>query len=297
MQNKGYQVFTHKDLDGAVSLLTFLWSHPDATVTYREITNMDTEIVKEYVKKTCNPPNILLMDIPLKPEFLPELDYEYITFIDHHERSKKYIPEFKQAKIIHSEEPSNSILVRKTFKDVAPEFNDRQKKMILYANDYDCGEFVYEESYNLNILFWTQFRNQFCYFIDYYKGGFKEFSEKQKEIIQHTRNNAKIAYTDTKIYTGDLLIQGNLNKVFAAITDNYNNIVIDMIMERHNPDILFYINPRTEKVYMRQNKKSKNPINLLDFAEKYCEGGGHINAAHGKMTPLFMEVTKKLKPL
>ena len=297
MQNQVYQIFTHKDLDGAVSLLTFLWSNPTATVTYREITNLDIDVMKEYVKKTCNPPNILVFDVALRPEFLPELDYEFITFIDHHERSEKYVKDFKQAKVIYKNDTSNAILVRKLYKDKAPEFTEAQKKMILFANDYDSSDFKFKDSYDLNILFWTQFRNEFCYFIDYYKDGFKDFSSKQKEIIQHAKNNAKIAYTDTKFYAGEIIIEGSVNKVMAAITDNYNNIVIDMIMDKHNPDILFYINTKTEKVSMRQRKNNKNAINLAAFAEKYCEGNGHSTSAGGKLTPLFMEFTKKLKPL
>jgi len=47
---------------------------------------------------------------------------------------------------------------------------------------------------------------------------------------------------------------------------------------------------------MRQ-KKSENSINLLSFAEKYCDGSGHMYAAGGRITPLFLELTKKLKPL
>jgi hypothetical protein len=41
----------------------------------------------------------------------------------------------------------------------------------------------------------------------------------------------------------------------------------------------------------------KNPIDLSNFAEKYCDGSGHMYAAGGKVTPLFMEFTKKLKIL
>ena len=89
---------------------------------------------------------------------------------------------------------------------------------------------------------------------------------------------------------------GNPKYVVAAITDNINNIVIDLLMNKYNPDILFYINTKTEKVSMRQ-KKADNAIDLSTFAEKYCDGSGHMYAAGGKVTPLFMELTKKLKPL
>ena len=92
---KIYQVFTHKDLDGAGSLLTFLWSNPDATVTSTAVTNIQIDNIKDYINRTCNPPNVLLMDLALRPEFLPELDQDFITFIDHHNRSEQHIDKFR----------------------------------------------------------------------------------------------------------------------------------------------------------------------------------------------------------
>jgi hypothetical protein len=297
MNKNSYQVFTHKDLDGAVSLLTFLWSKPDSTVSYREVTNNEIDIIKEYVKKTCNPPNILVMDLSLRDEMLPDLDYDYITFIDHHERTEEYVKKFKNAKIIYKNTTSNSLLVRNLFKDEAPPLTDEQKKLILYANDHDCAEHKFKESYDLNILFWTQFKNEFCYFCEYYKNGFKPFSENQINFIKKAKSNAEIIQKNTKCFQANVVIQGQVKNALAAMTDSYNNIVIDMLMTKYNPDILFYINTKTEKVSMRQSKTSKNPINLPLFAKEYCDGSGHMNATGGKITPLFMEFTKKFKSL
>ena len=296
MTNKIYQVFTHKDLDGAVSLLTFLWSKPECSVTYSEISNLQIDEIKKYVKKTCNPPNILIMDLSLRDEMLPELDYEYITFIDHHKRSEEYIKKFKQAKIIYRDTTSNTILVRKLFKDTSPEFTDDQKKLILLADDYDCGENKYPESYNLNILFWTQFKNEFCYFCNYYKNGFRPFTDHQKKIIKNAWENAFRLEKQLNCFSGEIIVEGSVQKIVAATTEQYNNIVIDVLMDKYHPDILFYINTKTEKVSIRQ-KKSEKSIDLVKFSEKYCDGNGHKYAAGGKITPLFLELTKKLKPL
>jgi oligoribonuclease NrnB/cAMP/cGMP phosphodiesterase (DHH superfamily) len=291
-----YQVFTHKDLDGAVSLLTFMWSKPDSQITYREITNLDIGIIKDYVKKTCNPPNILVMDVSLREEMLPELDYDYITFIDHHKRSEEHIKKFKQAKILHKETTSNAILVRKLFKDQAPEFTDAQKKLILLTDDHDCGENKFQESYDLNILFWTQFKNEFCYFCNFYKNGFKPFTDNQRKILKKAKEDAQMKLAHTQLFSGKLVLEGNVKNVMAAMSDSFNNIVIDSLIGKYQPDILFFINIKTEKVSMRQ-RKTENPIDLGAFSEKYCDGSGHVYAAGGKVTPLFMELTKKLKPL
>jgi len=291
-----YQVFTHKDLDGAVSFLTFLWANPDATITYREVTNVQLDIMDEYVKKTCNPPTIVVMDMSLRKEFVKSLDYDYIYFIDHHKGSEGYLKSFKQANIVYQNTTSNALLTRKVLKESSPPLTDAQKKLIVLADDFDCNKLQYKESYDLNILFWTQFKNDFCYFTTYYKDGFKPFSEKQKEIISHAKEDAKELFKNTKCFSGELVIEGFPQKVIAATTDTYNNIVIDMLMSKYQPDILLYINAKSEKVSMRQ-KERPNPVDLSAFAEKYCDGSGHINAAGGRITLLFMELTKKLQPL
>jgi hypothetical protein len=61
-------------------------------------------------------------------------------------------------------------------------------------------------------------------------------------------------------------------------------------------ELLFYINVQTENVSIRQPKQ-KETIDLLKFAQKYCDGNGTSNSAGGKITPLFMELTKNLNPL
>lgn len=294
MKKEIYQVFTHKDLDGAVSLLTFLWSKPEATVSYTEVTNMQIDIIKNYVKRTCNPPNILVFDLALREDMLPDLDYDYITFIDHHKTSEEHIEKFKQAKIIYKEAPSNSFLIRTLLKDKAPEFSEEQKRLILYANDFDSGQFSFNEAYDLNILFWTQFRNEFCYFCKYYEKGFRPFNKQQLELIQKTKQIATEITNKTKCFNGNIIIDGKIKRITAAITETYNNIVIDMLSSKYSPDILFYINTKTEKVSIRQNKSS-DPIDLSLFAKKYCDGNGNQHTAGGKITPLFMELTKNLK--
>jgi hypothetical protein len=293
---ESYQVFTHKDLDGAVSLLTFMWSKPHAQISYRDITNTEIDIVKDYLARTCNPPKIMIFDVALREEFLPELDDCNIEYIDHHERSTKFIPMFKNSIINWKNETSNTILVRKIYKDVAPEFTEAQKKLILFADDHDQSEWKFPESYNLNILFWTQFKNQFCYFCDYYKNGFMPFSSMQLDIIKRSKLAAKKKVDETKCFGGKILIEGEPKNVVAAMTENFNNIVIDMLVNKYKPDIFFYINTRTDRVSMRQ-PKSEKIIDLAAFARKYCDGDGNNHTAGGNLTPLFLEIAKKLSPL
>jgi hypothetical protein len=295
MQNKVYQVFTHKDLDGAISLLTFLWSHPNDTITYQEISNLDIKNVKDYVNKTINPPKTLLLNLYLREEFLPDLDQENIVIIDHHTNSKKYIEKFQKSKILHQPYNSGSMFIRKLFQNNC-DISDDQKKLILLADDFESKKYQFKDSYDLNIIFWTEFKNDFSRFISNYKNGFKSFSKHQIEIIENAKKDANQKLLETKCYFGQILIEGQPKKVLAAMTNKFNSIVIDKLIQKHKPDLLFYINTQTEYVSIRQPKQS-DMIDLLRFSEKYCDGSGHAYAAGGKITPLFMELTKNLNPL
>jgi hypothetical protein len=296
MQNKVYQVFTHKDLDGAGSLLAFLWANPDAQITYKEVTNLQTDKIKEFVKNTFNLPSVLIFDLGLRDEFLPDLDHEKITFIDHHIKTENFLKKFKKSKIIYENLKSNVLLVRKLFKKDEHPLTEEQKKLILYINDFESDENVFEKSYDLNILFWTQFKNNFNAFINFYKNGFVEFTDSQLKIIKSAKNNANEQANKLKCFKGEIIIEGDLKKILAVTTESFNNLVDDILIKRHNPDIYFNINISSERVLMKQ-LKSKQEINLLSFCKKYCDGDGNNKTCKGKMTPLFMELTKNLKPL
>jgi hypothetical protein len=296
MQHKAYHIFTHKDLDGAVSLLTFLWSRPDASISYNEITNLEIDKIKNYVNRLINPKNIILMDLPLREEFLPDLDKEFITIIDHHERSIDFIDKFKHSKIIHKTFTSNSLLIRKIFQDNFPNLTLEQKKLILYADDYDCFNLNYKESYDLNIIFWNQFRNNFSSFIDFYKNGFVPFNDKQLKILDYVKRKTEVDASNLTCYEGIINIESNPIKTIAVSDNKSDILVLDFLMKKHNPDLFIYINTKTEKITYRK-KRDDNNFNLQKFTEKYSEGTGNSYSGVGKITPLFLELTKNFKPL
>lgn len=296
MQNQQYQVFTHNDLDGAVSLLTLLWSKPNATINFKEVSNSEISLIKDYIKRTINPTKTFLLDLSIKPDFLPELDQSYITVIDHHKSSEKYVNLFKNSKILYKDTSSTCLLTRKIFAENAPVFTNEQKKLILLADDYDSYKLNFEESYDLNILFYSEYKKDFVRFINTYKNGFKPFSQLEKSKINSIKINAANKAETIQKFGGFLEFKGIKKYTIGAITESSNNLIMDYIIKKFDPDLFFFINTKTQKVSIRQ-KKSDNPINLEKFAEKFCEGAGHLYAAGGKITPLFMELTKNLKPL
>jgi hypothetical protein len=296
MQNKVYQIFTPKDFDGAVSLLTIIWSKPNDIITYKEYSPLQIEDIKEYINKTINPPNILVLDLCLNDESISAVDNESVTIINHEEKTEKFLSKFKKAKLVYKKHLSSSLCIRNLLKEKAPGFTIEQKKLVLLADDYNSYEFKYPESYDLNIIFWTEFKNDFCRFINNYKNGFKPFTNNQLKIIKEAKDNAKKTFLNLKCYSGKILIEGQPKNVLAVMSSSYNSIVIDMLMKNYDIDLLFYINTNNEKVSLRQ-KKGNNMIDLEKFSKTYCDGDGYSYAAGGKITPLFMELTKNLNHL
>lgn len=296
MLDNVHRIFTHNDLDGAVSLLVFIWSKPNDTITFDAINNTEVDKIKNYIDRTLNPPNIYVFDLSLREFFLNALDKPFITFIDHHKNSEKFLKDFKKATVFYKEYSSNALLLRKLFQEKSPELTKEQKKMILLADDYDSFKLNFEESFDLNILFWTEYKNNIVKFVNDYKNGFKPFTEEQKNKIKNIKIITNNEIEKLPKFLGTLEIKGIKRNTMGILTESLNNLAIDLVLKKYNPDLLFYINHKTQNVALRQ-KKDENCIDLGKFAEKFCEGSGHMYSAGGKITPLFMELTKNLKPL
>jgi hypothetical protein len=296
MTNKLYKVFTHGDLDGAVSLLCLLWSKPEATIEYEELyNNTIEERLLNYSQKTINKPTTIIMDFSLRESFL-NFDLSEYVFLDHHKISERYVDKFKNAKIIYKNSNSNTGLVYSTFNKTLSSLSKEQKYLIALADDFDSYSLKLPHSYDLNILFWTEYKNKFSKFIQDYSKGFKHFTENQTRLINFEKNSACEQASKLKKFEGELLIKGERYKTLAVTGEKYNNLVIDCLIRENNPDLFFYINTKTEKVNLRK-KSTITSFDLGTFAEKICEGGGNTNSAGGKLTPLFMELTKNLKPV
>jgi hypothetical protein len=296
MTNKLYKVFTHGDLDGAVSLLCLLWSKPDATIEYEELyNNTIEERLINYNQKTINKPTTIVMDFSLRESFL-NLDNPEYVFIDHHKTSEKYVDKFKNAKIIYKNSNSNTGLIYSTFSKTLSSISKEQKYLVALTDDFDSYNLKLPHSYDLNILFWTEYRGKFSKFIQDYSKGFKPFTENQIKLINFEKNSACEQSHKLQKFEGSIVIKGEKYKTMAVMGEKYNNLVIDCLVNKNNPDLFFYINTKTEKVNLRK-KTSITSFDLGTFAEKVCEGGGNTNSAGGKLTPLFMELTKNLKPV
>jgi oligoribonuclease NrnB/cAMP/cGMP phosphodiesterase (DHH superfamily) len=295
MSNKLYKVFTHGDLDGAVSLLSFFWTKPESTIEYEELFNNTVEDrLMLYKEKTLNKPTTLIMDFSIRESFL-NFDSPEFVFIDHHKNSEQFVNKFSKSKIIFKDTTSNTALMYNTFLKDNISLTKEQKYLIALANDFDCYELKLKDSYDLNVLFWSEYRGKFSKFIDDYYFGFKPFTENQRKIIENEKYlGCKLAETYQK-FSGELKIKNQPYKTLAVIGEKYNLLANDCLINKYNPDIFFFINIKTEKVNMRKNPAIKT-FEIGKFAEKICDGGGNSNSAGGHLTPVFMEMMKNLKP-
>jgi hypothetical protein len=296
MPQKLYKVFTHGDLDGAVSLLVFMWARSNDTIEFEELYNTDyLEKLNKYVEKTYNPPSTLILDMALREE-LTQFDSSNFTFIDHHKTSENFISKFKQSKIIHKEYTSNAKWMYKFMSKDLSHLSKEQKYLVALADDFDSYTLQLPHSYDLNIIFWTEYKNKFSKFISDFKNGFKGFNQYQQNIIKLEKEAAQKEANKLSKFEGIINVGGIQKKTLAVIGEHFSSLVIDLIMKTYNPELFFFVNTKSERVNLRQNTK-ENPIDLGAFAEKICEGGGHSYSAGGKITPLFMEISKNLKPI
>lgn len=291
---KSYHVFTHNDLDGAVSLLLFMWANPDCIITSQVFPkNKIVDAAQTYFDSVVNPPSVYFLDFNIKEDFL-QFDKSNVTFIDHHNNDDIVISQFKNARIFNEKKTSNSLFFHEKFKHLFVNLSLQQKLMVLYANDYDSGKNGYSESYDLNLILWSDYRKDFSGFINYYKEGFKPFTDAQKNKVAAIKQYANEEFKKIEFFDGQLKIQNKIKKVQGGCVSKIDYLILDHIMNTSKEiDILFLIDLKEKTVAFRQ-KYSDDEINLAEFAEKYCNGGGNNHSARGKLTELFMEITKNL---
>jgi oligoribonuclease NrnB/cAMP/cGMP phosphodiesterase (DHH superfamily) len=292
-----FHIFNHKDLDGVLSLLVFKWFYPEATITYKAVTNLNVEVqIEEHLKNIINPHNIYVLDLALRESFKP-FDLPFVTFIDHHKRSNEFKDIFTNSKVLLKEYSSNVKLTYKILEKIKSiTLTNEQKKLILLGDDFDSGENKFEESYDLNILFWAFYKNNIGNFLKTYNNGFFGISEKEKKIILECKAQAIGFLRELPIFKGSINIEGQNKTVICSHGETINTLTLDYMLKKYETDLLFFINTKTEKVNLKQ-KKSENNIDLAKFATKYCNGNGHNLSAGGNMTDIFMELTKNFKAI
>jgi len=158
-------IFTHHDLDGIGSLLAIIWAFPDSNITYTTASNSQ-ELVSKFNEKTFQENSnkyskIFVTDISIQQKDANIIDRENLIYIDHHISSLGL--NFKKAHAVIKDYSSCAMLIFKVFKDKLA-LTAQQKQLLIYIDDYDCFQLKFQNSWNLNCLFWEMYKKTFLNF-------------------------------------------------------------------------------------------------------------------------------------
>ena len=296
MSANNIHVFTDADLDGAISYLTLCWYYNrELPVTVTTEKDLLKEI--EAFKKKNNITDykrVYILDLDIN-KAAANLDHENITIVDHHFGSVNCEYKFTKAKTRIEDSGSTCKLLYKILKEGTKKDLDAGKRILIsIGHDYDSYTLKNKElSIGMNMLFWNLQGNRLQKFTErFLKEGFTGLTDDDKKIISFYKNKIVKFINETPIYSGSVTMGSKNVKVCSIMADFCINEIAREIMEKTNSEIAIVINPRTESVSFRRSADCT--VNLAKLADKVANGGGHEQAAGGKITPIFLEFTKKL---
>lgn len=290
-------VFTHSDLDGAVTYLVLKWFYPN--------TNFELNIIRSafdfretYLSwclnhNTSNYENIFILDLDVSGnEDL--LDKPNVFIVDHHEThtSTKYTT----AKAFVKKYSSACKLLYRVLSAKFPKISltDQQKLLIGIADDYDSYSLKSPLSKPLNTLFWN-LNNNFSTFCTQFYNGFNKFTPEQLSIIKiHKISYEKYKQNIKDICIGTLKFKEQEYSICSFFADKYINDLADDFFETQQTDAIIIVNLNSKKIYMRRNRNAKQGIHIGEICEKWG-GGGHEGAGGGPLTADFLELSKTFK--
>lgn len=288
--------FTHYDLDGVISFLTLKWflNGVDINVMPLGSINKRENIQKWLLNNSFDSyERIFFLDLDVS-DIADIIDNENVFIIDHHKSHDSKI--YKRARHVIKEYSSACLLVYKTFKRlmVNKNFTDAQKKLIIYGDDYDSYNHKFPESRMLNMLFWG-LQGAFNTFVELFEKGFRKFTQQELNIIRAYREDYMKIIHECELY-GGIFKEKNRKEpwdiVALAHAITPPNEVSDYVLKKYKPDMCIMINLTTKHVGLRRRPDSN--VNLIIFAEKYLNGGGHEYSAGGVITDQFLKFLENL---
>lgn len=291
MNKKQPIAFFHFDLDGIVSYMTLCWKLgkiiPYISTTPRKL----RAAVERFMDVEYSPDGHKLFFLDLDVSSVSDLiDFEDVVIFDRHITN---IFAFKKATVVREEASSCCKLVYRTLK---PEISDEQKTLILLADDYDTYTKALPQSEQLNIVFYNSpFR--LTTFLEAFWDGFKGFNEDHHKIINTYEANRHAYLKGLTIYGGEVDILTEKVSVGACICDEYVNECCEYIFKScKDIDVVFAVMVSKSQVAIRR-RKGYDKLSCANIAEEYADGGGHDDAAGGKLTSKIEDLTKLLSPI
>ena len=291
--SKAEIIFTDLDLDGCCSYLAYCWltqTKPKA-ITIKVSSLREKFLAWLKRNKLSDYKTVYFFDLDTT-EIKDLIDKKNVTIFDHH---KSHEEKYKNATtIIDKECTSCSKLIYRHYK-VNANLTNEQKKLIAFANDYDCYELKFPESNKLNFLFWYKNGDKLQNFITDFESGFHGFTNEQNKIISYHFYKFKKLRETVSLYKSTLSIAGKKYKFISTFGNEYVNDLCQYIIDNNDCDVCLMINLKNNRVYLRKNRKTD--LNLGKFAQKVCDGGGHEYAAGGVLNENVLALSKKFTPI
>lgn len=296
---KKYMVFTDSDLDGAISFLVFLWFNRGFKDNIDVINTSITKFRNDYTKwlSKSSPDDydmVYIFDLDVH-DHKDLIDTKKHFIIDHH---KTHVDncDYKNAKTAIKAYSSTCKMLYKIFNGLYNiELSDREKKLILLGDDYDCYKLELPQTRFLNVVYWNT-HDRFKSFVKNFYHGFLGFNFEQQNIIKLYIQEITKKLKNLEIYGIQTTVQGQKDTlILSTFTDKYVNEIADVLLKKYKACIAIIVNPISKHVSFRRSTECEN-IDLIKFVENVAEdGGGHEYAVGCGLTEKFIEFTRCLK--
>tara|TARA_Y100000310_G_scaffold202475_1_gene202654 strand:- start:446 stop:1342 length:897 start_codon:yes stop_codon:yes gene_type:complete len=289
-------IFTDLDFDGCCSYLIYTWfkqAKPKAITL--KVSNIREKLLGWLTRnKIEDYKRVYFFDLDTT-EIKDLIDKNNVIIFDHH---KSHKDEYSHARTyIDVNQTSCSKHLYKTLSHIYPNVNltVEQKKLIAFANDYDCYELKFPESNKLNFLLWYKNGDKLQNFINDFENGFFGFTNEQNKIISYHFYKFKKMRENINLFQAKLSISGKDYNFISTFANEYINDLGQYIVDEYKCDVCMMINLKNNRVYLR--RKRDIDFNLSTFAKKICNGGGHEYAAGGVLNDNVLTLSKQFEPL
>lgn len=242
---------------------------------------------KEQYKK------IYICDIAITDAIRDIVDLPNVVYINHRNVTQTL---FKNLRQESQEASSCTLLLYKKLKEkLKTPFTREEKILISLIDDYDSYQLKFSESLKLHYLFSSFNNDKLTTFFNTFKDGFAGFTEQQENLITNITDKIELTFKSLKIFKGNLKISSNNTVVCSTFNNIYPSEICDKIIKTYDCDIAISVNLASSSVSIR--KKRECPVDLGVLAKKVFDGGGDASVAGGKITKIFLELSKLLYPI
>jgi oligoribonuclease NrnB/cAMP/cGMP phosphodiesterase (DHH superfamily) len=292
MSKQKIVVWSDVDLDGAMCQLMLRWLYKAENIEMRicNVARLREELLKWLMShKFADYEQVIFADLDTT-HVSDLIDAANTTIYDHHSSHASNIYVKAKTNIIACKSAAE-VIYRSNKEAFSKCMTAEKMKLLLLVSDFDSYTLELKDSKNLSIAFWSQTGNRVEQFCKDYDNGFRGFTQLQHNAIALYHKKLQDILSNLQLFAGNI----KDNKVMSCFCDTAHNDVATHIIDAYKADVVMLVNPKTQTVSFRKHDDCK--INLAELAAKLCEnGGGHEDAAGGKISEKFLMFTKTLTP-